>query len=325
MTLPDLSLARNPRPRRAGREAAHRARHLSADAQRARRRLQPEDEPRSDPERRDADVQATLDRLKRARWSSRSSGGRVMRYAHNVERVLGCRRSRWRSLAVLMLRGPQTAGELRINSDRLHRFADISTVEGVPARARRARGGALVVELPRAPGTRETRWMHLLSGPAPTDAAAASTGRSPTRARSSRRTPRRSRRSSRRCGRKWRRCARTSRRCPLTPRANAEQPVRRHGDVDQLRPRQVQVAHQRDERRAVATGEPRVVPLLVADRRHGVAVVIVRGPHARVVGQREEPLVHAVVERAASPLWKSVRPQPSISSVSPVSTLPCHR
>jgi uncharacterized protein YceH (UPF0502 family) len=68
-------------------------------------------------------------------------------------------------LAVLMLRGPQTAGELRGNTDRLHKFADISTVEGYLRELAARAAGALVVELARLPGTRETRWAHLLSGP----------------------------------------------------------------------------------------------------------------------------------------------------------------
>jgi hypothetical protein len=67
-----------------------------------------------------------------------------------------------------MLRGPQTAGELRINCERLHRFADISSVdaflEELSARAE-AQGGALVAKLPRRPGEREQRWAQLLTGP----------------------------------------------------------------------------------------------------------------------------------------------------------------
>jgi uncharacterized protein YceH (UPF0502 family) len=64
-------------------------------------------------------------------------------------------------LAVLFLRGPQTAGELRINSDRLHRFGDILAVEGF---LRELAERHCVRELPRAAGARETRWVHLLSG-----------------------------------------------------------------------------------------------------------------------------------------------------------------
>jgi hypothetical protein len=71
-------------------------------------------------------------------------------------------------LATLMLRGPQTAGELRINSERMHRFADISSVEAfLEELATRpdAQGSALVVKLSRQAGEREQRWAHLLSGP----------------------------------------------------------------------------------------------------------------------------------------------------------------
>ena len=71
----------------------------------------------------------------------------------------------------MMLRGPQTVGELRINCDRLHRFADGSAVEGFLSELGSAARGALVVMLPRLPGARENRWMHLLSGP-PTDVSA---------------------------------------------------------------------------------------------------------------------------------------------------------
>jgi uncharacterized protein YceH (UPF0502 family) len=65
-------------------------------------------------------------------------------------------------LTVLMLRGPQTAGELRLNSERLHKFADISSVEAFLAELASRPQGALVREVPRQPGSRENRWMHLL-------------------------------------------------------------------------------------------------------------------------------------------------------------------
>jgi uncharacterized protein YceH (UPF0502 family) len=88
-----------------------------------------------------------------------------MRYAHNAERVLAIPSQAVAIVAVLMLRGPQTIGELRINCDRLHRFADTSAVEGFLDELATRPAGALVMELPRQPGARETRWCHLLSGP----------------------------------------------------------------------------------------------------------------------------------------------------------------
>ncbi|PZQ69514.1 MAG: DUF480 domain-containing protein [Variovorax paradoxus] len=94
-----------------------------------------------------------------------SSGGRAMRYGHNADRVLKLPSQSVILLAVLMLRGPQTAGELRIASDRMHNFADISSVEAFLDELAERSAGALVAKLPRLPGARESRWMHLLAGP----------------------------------------------------------------------------------------------------------------------------------------------------------------
>jgi uncharacterized protein YceH (UPF0502 family) len=66
-----------------------------------------------------------------------------------------------------MLRGPQTAAELRLNTERWYKFADISSVEGFLEELQDRsvdKGGALTVKLPRAPGAREQRWAHLLCG-----------------------------------------------------------------------------------------------------------------------------------------------------------------
>ena len=115
----------------------------------------------------EAEAQASIDRLRHESLVVESSGGRVMRYAHNVERVLALPGPAVVLLAVLMLRGAQTVAELRANTDRMHRFADASTVEGYLQELAVREAGALVVELPRAPGSREARWMHLLSGPPP--------------------------------------------------------------------------------------------------------------------------------------------------------------
>lgn len=125
----------------------------------------------------ESEVQAAVDGLRHALFVIESSGGRVMRYAHNVGRVLDLPPQSVALLAVLMLRGPQTAGELRLNADRLHRFADISSVEAFLHELAERPAGALVVELPRQPGSREPRWMHLLSGaPAVPAAPAAAAG-----------------------------------------------------------------------------------------------------------------------------------------------------
>lgn len=114
----------------------------------------------------EAEVQAAIDRLKPMSLVIESSGSRVMRYSQNVGRVLRVSSEVVALLATLWLRGPQTAAELRAASERLHRFADVSSVEGyleqLAARGEDA-GGPLVKLLQRAPGSREPRWAHLLS------------------------------------------------------------------------------------------------------------------------------------------------------------------
>src|SRR5260221_9201018 len=112
----------------------------------------------------ETEVRAALDRLKSANLVIETSGGRVSRYSHNVERVLQVPSQSAAILTVLMLRGPQTAGELRINCERLHSFADISAVEGFLEELAARPAGPLVVQLARLPGSRENRWAHLLSG-----------------------------------------------------------------------------------------------------------------------------------------------------------------
>ena len=116
----------------------------------------------------DSEVQATADALKALHLVFESSGSRVTRYEHNLGRALALPSQSVALLAVLMLRGPQTVSELRANCDRLHRFADLSSVEAfLDELAERAaeKGGPLALKLPRAPGAREARWTHLLSGP----------------------------------------------------------------------------------------------------------------------------------------------------------------
>ena len=112
----------------------------------------------------EAEVQAALDSLRSVSLIVETSGGRASRYGHNIERVLHIPTQSTALLALLMLRGPQTAGELRINCERLHKFADIASVESFLVELSERADGGLVVELPRQPGSRENRWMHLLSG-----------------------------------------------------------------------------------------------------------------------------------------------------------------
>jgi uncharacterized protein len=89
----------------------------------------------------------------------------VPRFEHNLERVLGVPRQAAALLTALLLRGAQTAAELRLATTRLHTFADTSSVEAFLDELA-ARDTPFVVKLPRTPGERESRWMHLLCGEA---------------------------------------------------------------------------------------------------------------------------------------------------------------
>lgn len=115
-------------------------------------------------ETNEAEILLALETLKEHGLVREVSGSRVSRFEHQFEKQLGVPTQASALLAVLMLRGPQTAGELRLNCERLHRFADISSVEAFLQELAMRAAGALVVEMPRLPGARENRWMHLLSG-----------------------------------------------------------------------------------------------------------------------------------------------------------------
>ena len=113
----------------------------------------------------DAEVLTAADGLKALNLVFEGGGSRVVKFEHNLGRVLGVPSQAVALLAVLMLRGPQTAAELRLNCERLHRFADISSVEGFLDELA-AKDPPRVLKLPRAPGEREARWAHLLCGEA---------------------------------------------------------------------------------------------------------------------------------------------------------------
>lgn len=114
----------------------------------------------------EAEIQAILEELRGRTLILESYGasGRVLRYAHNFGKVYGLPSTAVDLLAVLALRGPQTASELRANCERLHHFADASAVEGYLDELASREAGALTLKLPRQPGAREQRWTHLLCG-----------------------------------------------------------------------------------------------------------------------------------------------------------------
>lgn len=111
----------------------------------------------------EAEALQALDGLKEQSLVNEVSGSRVVRFEHNAQRAIGVPSQSVAILTLLMLRGPQTAAELRLNTERLHRFADISSVEAFLDELA-AREPPLVAKLARRPGERESRWAHLLCG-----------------------------------------------------------------------------------------------------------------------------------------------------------------
>ena len=92
-----------------------------------------------------------------------SFDGRVTKYEHRLQEAYNFDRREAAVLCVLLLRGPQTPGELRSRSERMHSFDDLSEVESTLQRLMK-REPPLVKILPRQPGTKEARYAHLLSG-----------------------------------------------------------------------------------------------------------------------------------------------------------------
>jgi uncharacterized protein YceH (UPF0502 family) len=109
------------------------------------------------------EVQRALDRLQDEKLVWKVLGGRATRWDHNLDANWHLDRPAKAILALLFLRGPQTAGELRGRSDRLHSFEAIDDVE---ATLQRLGNGdeAIVRELARRPGQKEARWSHTLGG-----------------------------------------------------------------------------------------------------------------------------------------------------------------
>src|SRR5262245_52128777 len=124
----------------------------------------------------DAEALQALDALRADSLVIESSGSRVSRYEHNLPRAWALPGASVALLATLMLRGPQTAAELRANCERLHRFADVSSVEGFLDELQ-GKSPPFVRKLARAPGARELRWAHLLCGEPALEAATDGAGR----------------------------------------------------------------------------------------------------------------------------------------------------
>jgi uncharacterized protein YceH (UPF0502 family) len=118
-----------------------------------------------------AEVGHAVNRLRDRGLIHASLSGRSERFDHKMVGTFFLSRQEQALLCVLMLRGPQTLGELRTNAARLAEFADLNQVSSI-LRGMATRDHALVVELPRSLGKREERYAHLLCGPPKTEESA---------------------------------------------------------------------------------------------------------------------------------------------------------
>jgi uncharacterized protein len=112
----------------------------------------------------DEDVTAGLEDLRGHRLvrTEHTRGSRVLKEAHRLDDQLDLDEARQALLALLLLRGPQTPGELRTRASRMHAFATVEEVEAVLHDLADRRTGPLVERRTREPGRRESRWGHLL-------------------------------------------------------------------------------------------------------------------------------------------------------------------
>jgi len=111
----------------------------------------------------DDDLLRTLDKLQDLKLIWKVFSGRTAKYEQNLADTLTLEPEERAAITLLMLRGAQTAGEIRSRSDRLFEYESVAQVESV-LRGLSAGEDPLVVELPRLAGQKENRWMHLLAG-----------------------------------------------------------------------------------------------------------------------------------------------------------------
>jgi len=126
----------------------------------------------------EADVRSALFELEQLGLVRVLSDARVSKFEHLAYGKLSLGRPETAIMGLLLLRGPQTVAELRGRSERMYTFDDAAAVTAVLDRLA-AREEPLIVQLPRQPGARESRWMHLLSGSVENEGATAQREASP--------------------------------------------------------------------------------------------------------------------------------------------------
>jgi len=108
----------------------------------------------------ETEVVEALDALRADVLAWRIEGARAERWEHRLDRRWHLKLASKALMTLLMLRGPQTPGELKTRSERLHRFDSVREVEATLEKLSQGGDDALAVELPRGPGQRESRWTH---------------------------------------------------------------------------------------------------------------------------------------------------------------------
>ena len=114
----------------------------------------------------EATVKSAVDRLRKYSLvrSIQRADARVMKYMHLMDEAMSLERREIAAMCVLMLRGPQTVGEIRTRGARLFEFPSLDDVEATLNRLIARSPSPLVSRLPRQPGQKEARYVHLLSG-----------------------------------------------------------------------------------------------------------------------------------------------------------------
>jgi uncharacterized protein len=120
-------------------------------------------------------IKSALERMSDRGWTRLASGAgsRALKYRHLLDEALSLSAGEISLLAVLMLRGPQTLGELKARAERLHRF---DSLEQVAQELETLAGRELVTRLPRRPGQKEDRYAQLLGGETDGEAVLATPG-----------------------------------------------------------------------------------------------------------------------------------------------------
>ncbi len=118
-------------------------------------------------------VYDAVNRLREKKFAFMITGsGRVNKYSQRISETLNLGRRELAILCTLLLRGPQTLGEIKDRSERMFPFADLAEAETMLEKLAEWPAGALIKKLPRQPGQKEARYAHLLSGEPATESAA---------------------------------------------------------------------------------------------------------------------------------------------------------